>query len=139
MSLLEPGDRVLVPVFGRFGHLLAEIAARCGAEVHTIEVPWGEVFAPEAVEEAVVRVRPHAARDGAGRHLHDHVPAARRPRRDLPPARRAPLRDATASLGGNPFEMDAWGIDAATAGLQKCLCGPVRAARRSPCRHGPSR
>ena len=29
-SLIAPGDRVLVPVFGRFGHLLCEIAARSG-------------------------------------------------------------------------------------------------------------
>jgi (S)-ureidoglycine-glyoxylate aminotransferase len=36
--------------------------------------------------------------------------------------------DATASLGGNPFEMDAWGLDAATAGLQKCLSGPSGSA-----------
>ncbi len=36
--------------------------------------------------------------------------------------------DATASLGGNPFEMDAWGLDAATAGLQKCLGGPSGSA-----------
>ena len=33
VSLIEPGDRVLVPVFGRFGHLKVEIAKRCGAEV----------------------------------------------------------------------------------------------------------
>ena len=58
VSLLEPGDRVLVPVFGRFGHLLVEIAERCRAEVHTIEVPWGQVFAAEQVEDAVRRVRP---------------------------------------------------------------------------------
>ena len=32
--------------------------------------------------------------------------------------------DCTASLGGNPFEMDAWQIDIASAGLQKCLSGP---------------
>src|SRR3954463_9748425 len=57
VSLLEPGDRVLVPRFGRFGHLLKEIAERCRAEVHTIEVPWGEVFDPEMVEAAVVAVR----------------------------------------------------------------------------------
>ena len=44
VSLIRPGDRVLVPVFGRFGHLLAEIAERAMAEVHTIEVPWGQVF-----------------------------------------------------------------------------------------------
>ena len=37
VSLLEPGDKVLVPIFGRFGHLLREIAERCGAEVHVIE------------------------------------------------------------------------------------------------------
>ena len=34
VSLIEPGDRVLVPIFGRFGHLLVEIAGRCGA-AHT--------------------------------------------------------------------------------------------------------
>ena len=49
---------MLVPVFGRFGHLLREIAERCGAEVHTIERPWGEVFDVEAIEAAVARVRP---------------------------------------------------------------------------------
>jgi (S)-ureidoglycine-glyoxylate aminotransferase len=32
--------------------------------------------------------------------------------------------DCTASLGGNPFEMDAWQVDIASAGLQKCLSGP---------------
>jgi (S)-ureidoglycine-glyoxylate aminotransferase len=36
--------------------------------------------------------------------------------------------DATASLGGNAFEADAWGLDAATAGLQKCLGGPSGSA-----------
>ena len=36
--------------------------------------------------------------------------------------------DATASLGGNDFETDAWGLDAATAGLQKCLGGPSGSA-----------
>jgi (S)-ureidoglycine-glyoxylate aminotransferase len=36
--------------------------------------------------------------------------------------------DATASLGGNAFEADVWGVDAATAGLQKCLGGPSGSA-----------
>ncbi len=47
-----------MPVFGRFGHLLAEIAGRAGPEVHTIETAWGQVFTPSAIEDAVVRVRP---------------------------------------------------------------------------------
>lgn len=58
VSAIRPGDKVLVPVFGRFGHLLCEIARRCRAEVHTIEVPWGEVFTPDRVEDAIKRVRP---------------------------------------------------------------------------------
>src|SRR3712207_1564937 len=58
VSLLRPRDRVLVPVFGRFGHLLVEIAQRAGAEVHTIETEWGTVFAPEQIEAALREVRP---------------------------------------------------------------------------------
>src|ERR671925_1342254 len=36
-SLIEPGERVLVPIFGRFGHLKVEIAQRCGGAVRPIE------------------------------------------------------------------------------------------------------
>ena len=32
--------------------------------------------------------------------------------------------DATATLGGMPVEVDAWQLDAVSAGLQKCLSGP---------------
>ncbi|MCW2853798.1 MAG: aminotransferase, partial [Nocardioides sp.] len=128
VSLLEPGDRVLVPVFGRFGHLLTEIAERCGAEVHTIEVPWGEVFTPEQVEAAVVAVRPALVAVVQG----DTSTTMCQPLADLGEVcRRHDVLlycDATASLGGNPFETDAWGIDLATAGLQKCLGGPSGSA-----------
>jgi (S)-ureidoglycine-glyoxylate aminotransferase len=128
VSLLESGDRVLVPVFGRFGHLLQEIAVRCGAEVHTIEVPWGEVFAPEAVEEAVLRVRPKLVALVQG----DTSTTMCQPLAEIGEiCRRHEVLlycDATASLGGNRFEADAWGIDVATAGLQKCLGGPSGSA-----------
>jgi (S)-ureidoglycine---glyoxylate transaminase len=36
--------------------------------------------------------------------------------------------DTTATLGGNEFLTDAWGLDAVTAGLQKCLGGPSGSA-----------
>ena len=41
VSLLEPGDRVLVPVFGRFGHLLREIAEGQASAVTAGERPQG--------------------------------------------------------------------------------------------------
>lgn len=31
--------------------------------------------------------------------------------------------DATATLGGNTLKTDEWGLDAVTAGLQKCMAG----------------
>jgi len=124
VSLLAPGDRVLVPIFGRFGHLLAEIAARAGAEVHTMHVPWGTVFDPQQIAEAVRRVRPRLLAMVHG----DTSTTMLQPLDELGPvcAEHDVLlyADVTASLGGNAVAADAWGLDAATAGLQKCLGGP---------------
>ena len=49
---------MLVPIFGRFGHRLREIAERAGAEVHVREVAWGQVFTPAAIEQAIRETRP---------------------------------------------------------------------------------
>ncbi|MCD4525595.1 alanine--glyoxylate aminotransferase family protein [Nocardioides sp. cx-173] len=128
VSLLEPGDRVLVPVFGRFGHLLAEIATRCGAQVHTVEVPWGQVVDPAAIEEAVVATRPKVLAVVQG----DTSTTMCQPLADLGEiCRRHDVLlycDATASIGGNELRSDAWGLDVVTAGLQKCLGGPSGSA-----------
>lgn len=124
VSLLRPGDRVLVPVFGRFGHLLAEIAERAMAEVHTIEAEWGQVFPVSVIEEAIVRVKPALLALVQG----DTSTTMNQPLDEVGALCRRHgvlfYSDATASLGGNEFEADSWGLDAATAGLQKCLGGP---------------
>ncbi len=128
VSLLEPGDRVLVPIFGRFGHLLKEIAERYGAEVHTIEVPWGRVFEAEQIEAAVREVQPKVLAIVQG----DTSTSMCQPLADVGEiCRRHDVLlycDATASLGGNVFETDEWGMDVVTAGLQKCLGGPSGSA-----------
>lgn len=51
-SLISPGDKVLVPIFGRFGHLLTEIAGRSGGDVVTIETEWGSVFEQDQITDA---------------------------------------------------------------------------------------
>jgi (S)-ureidoglycine-glyoxylate aminotransferase len=128
VSLVEPGDRVLVPVFGRFGHLLVEIAQRCGARVDTIETAWGTVFDPEQVERAVAATDPNIVAVVQG----DTSTTMCQPLADIGRICRERgallYTDVTATLGGNPFEMDAWGVDVATAGLQKCLGGPSGSA-----------
>ncbi|WP_210481912.1 alanine--glyoxylate aminotransferase family protein [Naasia sp. SYSU D00948] len=128
VSLLRPGDRVLVPVFGRFGHLLVEIAQRAGAEVHTIETEWGTVFAPEQIEAAVREVRPAMLAVVHG----DTSTTVAQPLEGLSHVCRELgvlfYTDVTATLGGNPVESDAWGLDAVSAGLQKCMGGPSGSA-----------
>jgi (S)-ureidoglycine---glyoxylate transaminase len=123
VSAIRPGDKVLVPVFGRFGHLLCEIARRCQAEVHTIETPWGTVFTPDQIEDAIKRVRPAMLLTVHG----DTSTTMRQPLEELGAIcqRYGVLfyTDATATLGGNALETDAWGLDAVSAGMQKCLGG----------------
>ncbi|WP_204430917.1 pyridoxal-phosphate-dependent aminotransferase family protein [Alloalcanivorax marinus] len=128
VSAIRPGDRVLVPVFGRFGHLLCEIARRCRAEVHSIEVPWGQVFEPQAIEDAIKRVKPRLLLTVQG----DTSTGQLQPLAELGEiCRRHDVlfyTDATASFGGNALDTDAWGLDAVSAGLQKCLGGPSGSA-----------
>lgn len=128
VSLIEPGDRVLVPVFGRFGLLLTEIAGRCGAEVHTIETEWGTVFDEQEIIDAIRRVRPTLVALVHG----DTSTTMLQPMGQVGAVCRAEgvllYADVTASLGGNAFEQDAWNVDVATAGLQKCLSGPPGSA-----------
>jgi len=128
VSLIEPGDRVLVPVFGRFGHLLREIAERCGAEVHVIETEWGTVFTPAQIAAAIAETRPKILAIVHG----DTSTTLAQPLDEIGALCEENgvifYTDATASLGGNEFETDRWGVDVATAGLQKCLGGPSGSA-----------
>lgn len=128
VSLVSPGDRVLVPIFGRFGHLLHEIAHRCGADVRTIEAEWGTVFAPEQIEAALKEHEPAVLAVVHG----DTSTTMAQPLRDIGALCRQHdailYTDATATVGGMDLNVDAWQIDAVSAGLQKCLSGPPGSA-----------
>jgi len=127
-SLIEPGDRVLVPVFGRFGHLKVEIAKRLGADVRTAEVEWGSVFTDEVLEAEIKKHKPKIVAvshgdtsttmaqplAGLGRLCREHDALL--------------YVDATATLGGMDLPADAWQLDVVSAGLQKCLGGPSGSA-----------
>ena len=128
LSAIEPGDKVLVCSFGRFGQLLEEIAQRCNAEIRVVQAEWGtvldlaqieatlKVFSPKLVavcqgDTSTTMLQPL---EGLGELCHRYG---------------AMLQvDATASCGGTPLPVDAWQVDAVTAGLQKCLAGPSGAA-----------
>ena len=123
-SVIAPGDKVVVGIFGRFGHLKAEIARRARAEVVEVETEWGTVIDANAIEDAVKRHKPRMVAVCQG----DTSTTILQPLAEIGAICRRHdailFVDATASLAGNPFETDAWQIDMAAAGLQKCLSGP---------------
>lgn len=128
VSLIEPNDKVLVPIFGRFGHLLAEIAERAGAEVVSFEVEWGTVVPDSLIEKAIIKHKPKLLALVQG----DTSTTMLQPLDEIGHVCQKHgvlfYSDATASIVGNSFESDQWQLDAVSVGLQKCLGGPSGSA-----------
>lgn len=128
VSTLCPGDDVVVVNAGRFGLLLAEIAERCDAKVTFVEGEWGKVVDPQAVEDAVARVKPRLVACVHG----DTSTTIAQPIEAIGEICRRHdallYVDATATLGGMSVPVDAWQADIVTAGLQKCMGGPSGSA-----------
>ncbi|NIP45111.1 MAG: aminotransferase class V-fold PLP-dependent enzyme [Gammaproteobacteria bacterium] len=127
-SIIIPGDKVLVPIFGRFGQLLTEITNRCGADIATIETEWGTVFTPDRIEDAIKKHRPKLVALVQG----DTSTTMAQPLEEIGAICRRHdallFVDATASITGMDLQTDNWQIDSVTAGLQKCLSGPPGSA-----------
>ena len=124
VNLLEPGDSLLVGVAGYFGARLAEIGRRVGARVVEARGEWGRALAPADLRRAAAggRYKVVALVHGetstgvvtdlaAMRTLADEIGALL-------------VADCVTTLGGMPLELDAWGVDGAYAGTQKCLAAP---------------
>src|SRR2546428_8300843 len=58
LSLVEPGDRVIVIVTGRFGMLMQEVMARIGADVTEFSVEWGQPIDLVKLTKEIERVKP---------------------------------------------------------------------------------
>jgi (S)-ureidoglycine---glyoxylate transaminase len=123
-SLVEPGERVLVGVYGHFGELLCTLAARHGAEVARVDAEWGQ---PVDVSTLIRQIRDHPPRLVAIVHA-DTSTGVLQPLSEIGTACHEVgallLADVVLSIGGCEVDVDGWAIDAAVGGLQKCLGGP---------------
>ena len=125
VNVVEPGDEVLVCVNGVFGNRMSDIVERIGGVLHRIDRPWGEVFDPAEIEDAlqrhpdvkVVAIVHAETSTGALQPLEEIGELCRRDDRLF-------LVDCVTSLGGERFEADEWNIDVAYSGTQKCLSCP---------------
>lgn len=128
VSLVAPGQTVLVVDFGRFGLLLGEILARIGARIETVSAPWGQVVELDAIEDALKRVRPSLVATIHG----DTSTTMAQPLEGFGALCRKygalSYVDATATIGGMELAADRWAVDVVSGGLQKCLGGPSGSA-----------
>jgi len=124
-NMVEPGDRVVVAVNGFFGARMAEIAARCGADVHRLDVTWGKPVLPEVVEETLTNLGPvkavgvvHAATStGVLSPIKDIAEVVHKHGALI-------IADVVTSLGGVELRMDEWELDVCYGASQKCLGAP---------------
>jgi alanine-glyoxylate transaminase/serine-glyoxylate transaminase/serine-pyruvate transaminase len=120
VNLVRPGDAVVVGVNGVFGGRMVDVAERCGAEVIAVEAPWGEPVPAEdllAAHPAPAIIAVVHAETSTG--VRTDIEALGAGKGDA-----VLLVDCVTSIGGIPLDVDAWGIDIAYAGTQKCLAVP---------------
>jgi len=125
VSLIEPGDPVVVVVAGVFGILMREIMTRAGAEVTEFAVEPGQPIDLAKLEQAIERARPKAVT-----LVHNETSTgATYPAAEV--GRLAKRHDAlfmldtVSSLAGLDVRTDDWGVDFNMTGSQKCLAAPL--------------
>lgn len=123
-NTVEPGKKMLVCINGYFGARLAEMARRYGADLKTIQRPWGEVFTPQEVDQAlkdhpaeIVAIVHAETSTGAMQPLDEIIRVVHNHGAIL-------IVDAVTSLGGVPIQIDDQDIDVCYSGSQKCLSAP---------------
>jgi alanine-glyoxylate transaminase/serine-glyoxylate transaminase/serine-pyruvate transaminase len=124
VNLLEPGDAIVIGVAGVFGERMCDVAARAGARVTRVDTDWGTALPADAMADAIARAKPKAV---AFVHAETST-GVLQPVEPIAKAAQAAgallILDCVTSLGGIPVTLDAWGVDAAYSGTQKCLSCP---------------
>ena len=123
-NVIESGDQVIVGINGYFGGRIADIAERCGAVVTPVQAEWGDIIKPEQIAEACSKVSPKLiaivhgeTSTGVLQPLEEIIEITHQNDALF-------LADCVTTLGGQPVELDARGIDIAYSCTQKCLGGP---------------
>jgi alanine-glyoxylate transaminase/serine-glyoxylate transaminase/serine-pyruvate transaminase len=120
VNVLGPGDTAVIGVNGVFGARMCEVASRTGADVVRVDFDWGTPVDAGRLLDA------HPSPTLVGMV---HAETSTGVRSDVEPVAAGKgdallLVDCVTSLGGLPFDADAWGVDLAYSGTQKCLGVP---------------
>ncbi len=126
LNLVRPGDKIVVPIFGEFGHRLAKQIERAGGNVITVEAPMGTAPDIEKIKEAfefnedikaLFTVYNDTSPGTTYRFLKEAAAIAKDKGAFV-------AVDAISILGGDELPQDNWAIDVVIAGSQKCIAMP---------------
>ncbi|MFT8710366.1 MAG: alanine--glyoxylate aminotransferase family protein [Sporolactobacillus sp.] len=123
-ALIEPGDKLLVPIYGRFGDLFVEIGERYGAEIHTMDCEWGTVFDPDEIIREIKRLHPKVVALVHGETSTGRMQPLGAIGRCCREEEVLLVVDAVATFCGADVRPDDWFLDAVIGGAQKCLSIP---------------
>ena len=125
VNIIERGDVMVVCRNGYFGIRLADIAERCGAEVHYVDSPWGKPVDPDDLAKELAK---HTNVKAVGIVHAETSTGVLTPLEDIIDLVHKhdaiAIVDAVTSLGGHEVRMDDWGIDVCYSATQKCLGAP---------------
>ena len=126
-NMVEPGDIVVIATNGYFGKRMADVASRCGAQVHTVEFPWGKPVGPD-LSDLETEMKKHRSVKALG-FVHGEtstgILSPLPPLADLAHRYDALLvADVVTSLGGEEVALDRWDVDVCYSASQKCLGAP---------------
>ena len=125
LSVIAPGDRVLVVGAGQFGLLMREIMERVGAEWTEFPVELGARLDLDRLAREAERLRPKAIT-----LVHNETSTgATYPAAEVGEIARSVgslyLLDTVSSIAGIDVRTDEWGVDLNMTGSQKCLAAPL--------------
>lgn len=123
-NLVAPGRPVLAVVAGKFGERWSQLARTYQADVKELIVPWGQGVDLNQLAAAIAQHQPEVL-------FITHNESSTGVSQDIAGAAAICQQagclivvDAISSLGGAEFRTDAWGVDVAITGSQKCLMLP---------------
>jgi aspartate aminotransferase-like enzyme len=125
LSVIEPGDRVLVVGAGQFGILMREIMNRVGADWTEFPVEWGARLDLDRLTREAERLRPKAITLVHNETSTGTTYPAAEVGRIAKSVDALFLLDTVSSIAGIDVRTDEWGVDLNMTGSQKCLAAPL--------------
>jgi aspartate aminotransferase-like enzyme len=127
VNTLNPGDKILTLVSGKFGERWRDMARRHGCEIIEINIPWGEAAKPADVQNILEK---NSDIKAVLCQACETSTATSHPIQEIAQiVRKYPdtlfIVDAITGIAAMPLKMDEWGLDVVVSGSQKAFMLPT--------------